>query len=77
VLPGQVYHVNRDNPFISGTLSRLTVDLDETVKEFTALYSRCFMAYEKVARVSKHKMLRWQSIRNGAASPFASRLRPQ
>ncbi|MGB9074730.1 MAG: N-6 DNA methylase [Terriglobales bacterium] len=40
--PGQVYHVNRDNPFISGTLSRLTVDLDETVKEFTVLYRQMF-----------------------------------
>src|SRR5208282_2549711 len=42
VSPGQVYHVNRDNPFISGTLSRLTVDLDETVKEFTVLYRKMF-----------------------------------
>lgn len=42
VSPGQVYHVNRDNPFISGTLSRLTVDLDETVKEFTTLYRQMF-----------------------------------
>jgi hypothetical protein len=39
---GQVYHVNRDNPFIAGTLSRLTVDLDETVQEFTALYRQMF-----------------------------------
>ncbi|MGC2742768.1 MAG: N-6 DNA methylase [Candidatus Angelobacter sp.] len=39
---GQAYHVNRDNPFISGTLSRLTVDLDEIVKEFTALYRQMF-----------------------------------
>ncbi len=42
VSPGQVYHVNRDNPFISGTLSRLTVDLDEIVKEFTILYRKMF-----------------------------------
>ena len=42
VSPGQVYHVNRDNPFISGTLSRLTVDLDETVKDFTPLYRQMF-----------------------------------
>ncbi len=42
VSPGQVYHVNRDNPFISGTLSRLTVDLDETVKDFTVLYRQMF-----------------------------------
>ena len=41
-LPGQVYRVNRDNPFIAGTLSRLTVDLDETVKDFTELYRRMF-----------------------------------
>src|SRR5271157_1804616 len=39
---GQVYHVNRDNPFISGTLSRLTLDLDDTVKDFTVLYTKMF-----------------------------------
>src|SRR5882724_1351462 len=39
---GQVYQVNQNNPFISGTLSRLTVDLDETVKDFTELYRRMF-----------------------------------
>ncbi len=40
--PGQVYHVNRDNPFISSILSRLTIDLNETVKEFTVLYRQMF-----------------------------------
>jgi len=39
---GQLYHVNRNNPFISGTLTRLTLDLDQTVKEFTALYRQIF-----------------------------------
>jgi hypothetical protein len=39
---GQVYQVNKDNPFIGGTLSRLTADLDETVSEFTTFYSQMF-----------------------------------
>lgn len=39
---GAAYHVNRDNPFISSTLSRLTVALNETVKDFTALYRQIF-----------------------------------
>jgi hypothetical protein len=39
---GQVYQVNRSNPFISGTLSRLTADLDDTVKDFTALFRQMF-----------------------------------
>lgn len=39
---GHVYQVNRDNPFISGTLSRLSVDLTEIVAEFTALYRQMF-----------------------------------
>lgn len=38
----QVYHVNRNNPFIAGTLARLTVDLNEIVQEFTALYRQLF-----------------------------------
>jgi hypothetical protein len=38
----QVYHVNRNNPFIAGTLARLTVDLNEIVEEFTELYRRMF-----------------------------------
>jgi type I restriction-modification system DNA methylase subunit len=38
----QAYKVNRDNPFISGVLSRLTVDLNETVADFTALYRQIF-----------------------------------
>lgn len=42
IAAGQVYQVNRENPFISGTLSRLTINLDETVKEFTVLYRRMF-----------------------------------
>ena len=38
----QMYHVNRNNPFIAGTLARLTVDLNEIVQEFTELYRRMF-----------------------------------
>lgn len=38
----QAYKVNRDNPFISGVLSRLTIDLNETVAEFVALYRQMF-----------------------------------
>ena len=39
---GQVYQVNRDNAFIAGTLSRLTVDLSDVVAEFTAFYRQMF-----------------------------------
>lgn len=39
---GQVYQVNRSNPFILGTLSRLAADLDDTVREFTLLYRQMF-----------------------------------
>src|SRR5271157_271137 len=38
----QVYQVNRDNPFISNTLSRLSSHLGETVSEFTAVYRQIF-----------------------------------
>jgi hypothetical protein len=39
---GQVYHVNRDNPFIGTTLARLAFDLDGIVADFTEFYSRLF-----------------------------------
>jgi hypothetical protein len=39
---GQVYRVNKSNPFIAGTLSRLAADLDETVADFTSFYSQMF-----------------------------------
>jgi hypothetical protein len=39
---GQVYQVNKSNPFIGGTLSRLAADLDETVADFTSFYSQMF-----------------------------------
>jgi hypothetical protein len=39
---GQVYQVNKNNPFITGTLSRLAADLDESVGELTKLYSQAF-----------------------------------
>ena len=57
-MAGQVYHVNRDNPFISGTLSRLTVDLDEIVKEFTALYRQMFYGLREGRAGSRLKRLR-------------------
>jgi len=38
----QVYHVNRDNPFIGTTLSRLAADLDQTVADFTLFYRQLF-----------------------------------
>lgn len=39
---GQVYQVNRSNPFVAGTLSRLAHDLDEIVAEFTILFRQMF-----------------------------------
>jgi len=39
---GQVYQVNRSNPFIASTLSRLAHDLDEIVAEFTVLFRQMF-----------------------------------
>jgi hypothetical protein len=39
---GQAYQVNRDNPFIESTLSRLASDLGETVADLTAFYSAMF-----------------------------------
>jgi len=39
---GQVYQVNKSNPFIGGTLARLAADLDESVAEFTSFYSLMF-----------------------------------
>ncbi len=39
---GQVYHVNRDNPFIGTTLARLAADLDRIVAEFAEFYCRLF-----------------------------------
>lgn len=41
-LIGQVYHVNRENPFIGTTLARLAFDLDGIVADFTEFYSRLF-----------------------------------
>jgi hypothetical protein len=39
---GQVYHVNRDNPFIEGTLTRLTSDLEDIISESTLLFRQMF-----------------------------------
>jgi len=39
---GQVYHVNRDNPFIGTTLARLAADLDRIVADFAEFYCRLF-----------------------------------
>jgi len=39
---GQVYHVNRDNPFIKTTLTRLAADLDQVVGDFKEFYRRLF-----------------------------------
>ena len=43
--PGQAYEVNRDNPFISGVLSRLTIDLNQIVSEFIQLYRQMFYGF--------------------------------
>ncbi len=39
---GQVYQVNKSNPFIGGTLARLAADLDESVADLTSFYSQIF-----------------------------------
>ena len=38
----QVYQVNKNNPFVSGTLARLAADLDDCVADFTSFYSKMF-----------------------------------
>lgn len=84
----QVYQVNRNNPFIAGTLSRLAYDLDEIVEEFTILFRQMFYgiregrAGEKAKNIAEAVYTQWcgKSLRvapHAAAQSLIQRFKEQ